>query len=368
MTDKVPPEITPEVLAQNPGLAIAISIFTTLLFVFLAGTLTTWVFLAIKTRRGEAWLQIETWSPRVWGLLDIVVLAILAVSCQVVFASTGARLLGLDVAQAAENGMPLTLTTIANLGNVAATVLGVAWIMLRFNVGASHVGFQFRQFPRQVKIAVVAALAALPLVYLMMAAVSQSFESDYEHPLLEELKANASLGGYLMGFVTAVLVAPFAEEFMFRVILQGWLQSLPSGSLTTAIFGAQAHPIGQSPIAAPSEPSAIPLADLEPAEASDSSNEYESSGEPTSTAGIPPIWPSVATGILFGLAHWGYGLSFIPLIVLGIILGLLYRATQSIWPSVIVHMILNGSSMARARAWLINREGCWKMTLLADRH
>ena len=51
------------------------------------------------------------------------------------------------------------------------------------------------------------------------------------------------------------------------------------------------------------------------------------------------------TGILFGLAHWGYGLSFIPLIVLGIVLGMLYRATHSIWPCFLVHFALNSTSM-----------------------
>ncbi len=60
---------------------------------------------------------------------------------------------------------------------------------------------------------------------------------------------------------------------------------------------------------------------------------------------LPPLWPALVTGVLFGLAHLGYGLSFIPLIVLGIILGLLYRATHSIWPSLMVHFILNSSSM-----------------------
>ena len=60
---------------------------------------------------------------------------------------------------------------------------------------------------------------------------------------------------------------------------------------------------------------------------------------------VPPLWPSLVTGTLFGLAHFGYGLSFIPLIVLGILLGLLYRATHSIWPSLVVHVMLNGSSM-----------------------
>jgi membrane protease YdiL (CAAX protease family) len=340
MIDQAPPEITPEVLAQNPALAFALSAFTFVVLLFLAGTITSWVFLAMRTKRGLPWLEIKAWSPRVWGLLDVVILAILVVACQIVFAAVGARMLNLDVSQAAENGIPLALATIANLGNLAAIGLGTAWIMLRFGVGPDHVGFRFSQFPRQVQIAVVAALAALPLVYLLMAAVSLGFESNYEHPLLEELKENATLGGYLLGFATAVFIAPLAEEFMFRVIIQGWLQSLPTSTLAVAIFGAQESPLNHfdpSPAAEPAANALPPIAAID---------DYDPPTADSVVQAIPPIWPSVVTGILFGLAHWGYGLSFIPLIVLGIILGLLYRATQSIWPCVIVHMTLNGSSMA----------------------
>jgi membrane protease YdiL (CAAX protease family) len=60
---------------------------------------------------------------------------------------------------------------------------------------------------------------------------------------------------------------------------------------------------------------------------------------------IPPWWPAVVTGILFGLAHISYGMSFIPLSFLGILLGFVYRQTHSIWPCILIHMMLNTLSM-----------------------
>ncbi len=60
----------------------------------------------------------------------------------------------------------------------------------------------------------------------------------------------------------------------------------------------------------------------------------------------PPVWPSFVAGTLFGFAHFDYGLSFIPLSVLGVVLGLLYRAKHSIWPCFVLHFALNAFAMA----------------------
>jgi hypothetical protein len=79
------------------------------------------------------------------------------------------------------------------------------------------------------------------------------------------------------------------------------------------------------------------------ADSADGSSTVNSSK--TDQRSIPPIWPSVITGILFGLMHIGYGMSFIPLSALGVFLGLIYRQTHSVWPCIIIHMMLNGFSM-----------------------
>ena len=60
---------------------------------------------------------------------------------------------------------------------------------------------------------------------------------------------------------------------------------------------------------------------------------------------VLPWWPVFVSGILFGLAHFEYGMSWVPLIVLGIVLGWLYRVTNRIWPSLIVHFLVNATSM-----------------------
>lgn len=365
MNDNQTVELTPEFLEQYSLLSFALSLFVMGL---LAGALASWSYLIVRAIRGKPLLIVEPSAPRVWGLADVMFIAITSVICQIVFASAYVQLAGDAVPDTGAGNISAAVGTAASLGNVAAIALALGWLALRFNVTPQHAGFRTQGWWRQLQIGVVTTLAILPVVYLLMAAVSIGLKSEYSHPLLDEVRRNATLGSYLLGVLTAVLLAPLAEEFLFRVLIQGWLQSWPVSTPRQILFGAglaerkatiysyqdenawdvQAELV-DAPLVQPlastaglpnTNPYAVPLSSevrnlgVDPVAVDDSQVEF-----------IPPIWPSIVTGILFGLAHWGYGLSFIPLIVLGIVLGLLYRATNSIWPCFLVHFALNASSM-----------------------
>ncbi len=366
------PELTPEMLQQNPLLVLAISAFGLLMVAFLVGTLASWFFLVVRSRQGKAILPVQPWHPRLWGLADLIVIFVLAVSCQGVFAVAGVKLLDIDIAANQDDHMPLSLSAVVALGNVAAAALGVLWIVARYQVTPAHVGFVAAKFPKQMAIGLISGLATLPLIYVLMSAVSTSFETEYEHPLLEQMKANGSLTSYLLGVLAAVIVAPLVEEFLFRVIIQGWLQSIPFSSLSAILLGAN-HESRSNPTSAlfyhpasRSDPQPAEIVLAQPAAAAPPEATYvvedeaaqpnpyltpnlpianRVAGSEPSEPVVPPIWPAIVTGILFGAAHLGYGLSFVPITLLGIILGLLYRATHSIWPCILVHFMLNASSM-----------------------
>jgi hypothetical protein len=54
-------------------------------------------------------------------------------------------------------------------------------------------------------------------------------------------------------------------------------------------------------------------------------------------------WLSIAvSSVLFGLAHYGHGVSPAPLILLGVVLGYLYRQTHRTLPCIVCHMLFNG--------------------------
>ncbi len=362
MNDSSAMEITPEFLAQNPWLAIAISAVSLLIVTLLVGAVASWIVIGMRVFRGQTLLAPEPWTPRVWGLADLLMVAVFLFGSQTLLASVYSRWAGLEMQEG--QTLPLGLTTVASFGNLLTIGLTLLWLAMRYGVGPGHVGFRISNWSRQLKIGVLATFACLPIVYLLMAAVSSGLESEYKHPLLEEIKSTATLASYLLGFVTAVILAPIGEEFLFRVMIQGWMQSIVFSSPVAIVLGAsqsEREAEQQSQYGSQLSPSSeieSTIAERLVVNEAHVLDPYESPIQativPTESPVIPPIWPSVVTGVLFGLAHWGYGLSFIPLILLGTVLGLLYRATHSIWPCVMMHCVLNGTSMLGLGVYVLN--------------
>lgn len=111
----------------------------------------------------------------------------------------------------------------------------------------------------------------------------------YEHPVMEALAPAPDAAAIAVVAFAAVVAAPVAEEFFFRRILLGWLDHrLPSPGGATAIL---------------------------------------------------------LSSLAFGLAHWGQGLAWIPLVLFGIVLGELARRRGSLVPSILLHALFNGSSV-----------------------
>lgn len=407
-----PPEITPELLAENPMLALVLTGYAGFVFLFFFGVLASLFGVGYRVYHGRALLPVEPWSPRVWGFADIVVTIVGLVLIQSVLAIVGAKLMGIDLS-ALGNGdePPLSLTAVIGASYLVTMLCATLWLLARYRVSWSHLGYTIKHVPQGLLAGLVAGFLILPVVLVVGGLVSTGFDTEYKHPVLESMKADGTLGSYLLAVFTAAIAAPIAEEFLFRVLLQGWMQSLPFSSLASAVLGGSKRQRGNPatvffhPASAGTlphlregdelEPSRdvdmrdvdmrgvdvdpahlssaelnttdsnsvvesqasgdSPVSSVNPYEAPDldavgasfvGRSEAEAGFEREDTADlVPPIWPAILTGILFGLAHWGYGLSFVPLIVLGIVLGLLYRATHSIWPCILVHFMLNASSM-----------------------
>ena len=111
----------------------------------------------------------------------------------------------------------------------------------------------------------------------------------YQHPIIDYLNEHSDPLAIAVVVVAAIVVAPIAEEFLFRRVLQGWLETLPL-------------PFGPG--------SAIGLASL-----------------------------------AFALAHAGHGLAWLPLLALGVVLGVLVRQTGSIMPAILLHAFFNAVSV-----------------------
>jgi membrane protease YdiL (CAAX protease family) len=154
---------------------------------------------------------------------------------------------------------------------------------------------------------------------------------EYNHPIIDALKNYPWLVGVIA--FQAVIVAPLTEEFFFRSLLIGWFESAHFGRTAKAVlFGWKPNSFAEG--AEPNHPQDWKPASFEEPYAVDipqRPSEYR-----------PPWWPSIVSGVLFGLAHFSYGVSWVPLIVFGVIMGRVYQLRQSLLMCVAVHMLFNG--------------------------
>jgi membrane protease YdiL (CAAX protease family) len=150
-------------------------------------------------------------------------------------------------------------------------------------------------------------------IFSVMLLLTVTFEPTVQHPLIERLLDNHSLAMMAAAAFTAIVAAPIYEEVAFRLVLQGWLER---------VDGAYCQ--GDAPL-------------LSGVEAPRGSHEAMAFAGPSG-----PQWgPIIISGTLFGLAHWGHGVSPAPLILLGFILGYVYQRTHRIVPCIACHMIFN---------------------------
>jgi membrane protease YdiL (CAAX protease family) len=196
----------------------------------------------------------------------------------------------------------------------------------------------------------IAAAVVIPLTYLV-AMLSQMLylHLQYQHPpehdllkILTEPTPAPHPFAHVMLVISATVVAPFCEEFMFR----GHLQTVIRRALiviSTPLQRPQPQfrmlPAGYSPQtiadAAPAMPvpSPIPVAPIAPLR--------------------PPVWQTwlaiAFTSVLFAIAHWDahspHPLWMAPpIFCLSLGLGYCYERTGNLWSNMLVHCIFNSVS------------------------
>jgi membrane protease YdiL (CAAX protease family) len=182
----------------------------------------------------------------------------------------------------------------------------------------------WRQFWRDVVIGATACLASLAPIYMILLFLNVIFQPEEGHPLVQELLVNHSTSMMLAAAAAAVVAAPIYEETAFRLAFQGWLEK----SLASPGNAGAETVLGISEFGKASEQDF-----LDPREAVRAAE----------LAVAPPVsWtPVIISSALFGLAHLGHGVSPLPLMLLGGVLGYLYRQTHRVVPSMACHLLFN---------------------------
>jgi membrane protease YdiL (CAAX protease family) len=151
----------------------------------------------------------------------------------------------------------------------------------------------------------VGFLLAAPICYALFIAL-QHVEHDrgQPHPLVRMLTEDFSPRTLAIAVLTGVVLAPLAEELLFRGVVLGSLESLTEDPPDDAF-----------------EPRKAP-----------------SRGRARGTL------PNVLTSVLFAALHYAQWPAPVPLFVLSLVLGWLRRRTGSLWAPVALHACFNGTS------------------------
>lgn len=296
----------------------------------LAGSCAGWGFAFQKLARRQPVLAHHPRRPAPWGLIDLAIAAVLLMTFQLMTVLILRYAGGMDAEQSWEHlaSRELAMVTVAAaVANLAGITTALAVIGLRTRAGCRDFGISLQQMPKDLWLGLVAFVMLAPPVYEIQERLVVWF--PYRHPLISMLQQHPDTAVRVAVFFSAVAAAPIVEELFYRVLWQGWLQEiLPRREqFQQLVFGIPAEP-AQSPSDSPS-----------PA----GRNGGGTSVAPSRAAEALAI---VACSTLFAVMHVSHGPAPIPLFVLALGLGYLYARTGRVLPCIVVHVLLNGCSLA----------------------
>jgi membrane protease YdiL (CAAX protease family) len=210
--------------------------------------------------------------------------------------------------------------------------MAVSGVLLRGVAGAtwSDLGLERGRWLEDVRLGIGAyAMLVVPMLLLHIL-VQRLTKLTEQHPFVDLLSNDPRFGYLLPIGVAALLAAPLAEEFFFRLVLQGWLERLMTrGSRPAEPVGTELEPRVLE-VARP-----LPSWPGEPLAASPQSPVPQ---PPALRARLVPIFVSA---LVFALAHVGQGAAPVALFFLALGLGYLYQRTHRLLPSVVTHFLIN---------------------------
>ncbi|MFK7768234.1 MAG: lysostaphin resistance A-like protein [Mariniblastus sp.] len=303
----------------------------------------------LRKQAGDPILESRETISSPFGFTDIVLMFFFWLFGQFSALGIATLALGLDPTKLSElDGTELAwLTIIASVGQLIVTAIAMSTLYARYRSWAIF-GFTWSTLRQDLKLGGIAFLMVVPATLVVQLLLTQFLK--YNHNTLEMLANNVNALTVSAAWFGAVLVAPICEEIFFRGVLQGWLHRVFTSN---RLFSDQ-NLIGgwdRSTGSADEQAEAVDSTETEHKnfEQRNSDNPYAS---PTNmglnySATVPSegYWAIFVSAAIFGLAHLGQGPAPIPLFLFGLALGYIYHKTGSVFPCIVLHMLLNGFSM-----------------------
>jgi membrane protease YdiL (CAAX protease family) len=237
--------------------------------------------------------------------------------------------------------LPPAIQSAMVLGSAVATsvafVAAIGWLGMRYGTPWRILGLRREWIGSDVLRGTKAFLLMAPVVYGIQYLLAQWTAKT--HPIIELLLENPDPRLFILSAITAVVVAPLAEELLFRFLLQGWLERIAAvGRFDRSCLWngfAQQRP------------------EINSAETVADEFDRKAPGDVHVTNSFRPLWPIFVSSLLFAVNHLSHGPAPVPLFVFALGLGYLYRQTQRLLPCIVTHLLLNSSSLIMLGLYVI---------------
>ncbi len=327
-----------------------------------------WYWAFGRLRNGQELIPYQR-SECVLGFIDLVAIFVFWAGAQVFTGVVLVAIAGRDAMRGSEvevfekHGVWLLYLSAAF--GIGSLVVGGSYLVLRYRTTNSF-GLRIGQLGKQIGYGVVVFVMLFPVTLLIQYLLSLLVK--YEHPVMTVLAENPSFVSIFGCWAAAVLQAPFVEEFLFRGVFQHWMERLSISKLNDdrmllggSSLAVDAAAVGSSAIdgrlggrlddvvvaeIVNDHDGADPVigTDANPFRAM-KSQVLPSTEEVQSNLRRFGYWPIFVSSLCFALVHYGQGLAPIPLFILALGLGYLFRQTGSLVACITVHFLLNFYSM-----------------------
>ena len=338
-------------------------------------SLTVWIVILVRRSVGYPIVPFEPRREVPWRLVDVLLVLVGFLFFAILAPLVVAGVFGLP---RIDGGQPPELDALNDwtpllvadgLAKIATIALAVLFGVSRGGATAVDFGLTLRNIVGDLKLGALGFLAALLPVYCVQAVVIQVMPPDKQHPVLEMLSERSGTAALAVAVLFAVVLAPLAEEFLFRAFLQGWLETRPWRSASASGMGADtaSSPNGHF--------SSRSTTDVKPIENESHWHEIamasaENPYAPPTSLGIPSTAPLpdssdgdlpsetnraparsdfvaiVISSFVFAVLHASNWPAPVPLFFLALILGYLYNRTHRLLPCIVVHLLFNALSVA----------------------